>query len=41
MKKEKQNKVTLAQQDAKVANVSASAAKKRSEILNTETNIIS
>lgn len=40
MKKEQQNKVTLAQQDAKVANVKAGAAKKRSEILNTDTKIV-
>lgn len=41
IKKMQKNKVTLAEQDANIANVSADAAKKRSEILNTDTNIIS
>lgn len=36
-----QNKVKLAEQDSKLANVSADTAKKRSQILNTDTNIIS
>ena len=41
IKKTQQNNVILAKQDAKVANISAVAAKKRSEILNTGTDIIS
>ena len=39
IKKLKQNQVTMAQQDANIANVSASAAKKRSEILNINNKI--
>ena len=41
IKKIQQNKVILAEQDSKLANVSADAAKKKSQILNTDTNIIS
>ena len=41
IKKEQENKVSMAKEDAKIADVTAGAAKKRSEILNTNTRIIS
>ena len=41
MKKLKQNQLIMANQDAKIAKLSETVAKKRSELLNTETNIIS